>query len=785
MSNPFINTLQGIQTSDAQLTVSEFAARYFLNPIVPKGIKDDPDGSYHARLQILDKHGDPFPIKQNQLLPLEPRWYQREVLDKTDKYTVVRFGRRTGKTFMLGVQAAVALLRDPTAKILLLAPNESHVKLLFDDYIRPLLTTYRHKSSSMVGIPSSPNGNVPAEADFVIAKDTQKPQEIVITDGEHHNSRIKGMVISDSARGQSASLVIFDEADYADTEKVQKIVSPIIMTMPDTRIVMSSTPTGRRDSFFYKACHDQMWSEYHCTFKVLPHYSEELHRQAARMTGGENTNAFKQEYLAEFGARTEGVFSAKALQKSFIVSPYAQIMEQADTRTGDRNAKLAGTESKDNYIANYEGVRPLSFNVTPHGLGSTSIYRPEYQGKGIITVGTDWNELAGMQTCIIWWPPKNWLRQGKLRVSRFRYEGDDPITTDRAKTAAGMPREFVVGQDNGMPDGTHDLSQVKGIVIWHGRLESGQFNWAAAANRVLSMMSIPNFINAWYVDHGYGEQVNQMILESIGSGHYHSDGGNLLSKPEPIPEQLMTHIRRFHPDLDHSDGNYLYKTVQFGTPYKHRDFDFTVRGDRYKDVMIALAKRMVTAGNLLMPYGQLIGYLEDHDLGTTSSGDVDLQTGMAGQVDITDRDDIDYNGAEPSRGEYNFGGLITQMQQFRVVDYTKNGKPKYQGPDHAIDALMLAILAYWENYSHAGAGNIFNPEDVAETRVADQLFKAAQDATHSTAESPKGKRSKVGNMHTKQYTSESAPLKAMRQGKLKPEEAGTSMMDMLRSAYGG
>ena len=45
--------------------------------------------------------------------------------------------------------------------------------------------------------------------------------------------------------------MVIDEADYADNAALQGIVAPIMMTTPETKVIIGSTPTGRTDSFYY------------------------------------------------------------------------------------------------------------------------------------------------------------------------------------------------------------------------------------------------------------------------------------------------------------------------------------------------------------------------------------------------------------------------------------------------------------------------------------------------------------------------------------------------------
>lgn len=759
----------------------DFAEEYFLNPKVPYATEDDPTGEHHFKLQVTEADGSPMQgLMKDDPIPMRLRSYQREVVSHTSKWRVLRFGRRVGKTFLLGVEAVTEALRDPNAQVLIVAPNQSHVKVLFDDYIRPLTRVYKHDNSGTIGIPEDVN-DVGDTLDYAIETDTQKPQELVFVGEDGHRSSIRGMVINDSARGQSATKVIFDEADYADTEMVKGVVAPIIMTRPNTEILMSSTPTGRTDTFFYDKCQDDNWKEFHRTFEVLPHFDQDLWDRMARLAGGENSNTFKQEYLAKWGTATEGVFDQDALRKSFVVSPYCKVLEKVKRSTKDREPLLSmdRNEPSKDVKAHYDAVERMDWRVQPDPLGSRSIYRPGYRGNGVVTAGTDWNEEAGMQTVITWWPPEQWLKQGKVTVARFEYDEDGvPNTSSRDKAPNGNPKRLKVGKHNGDPGGMHDLRGVKGIVIWHGRLEgTAQFNWTAAANRVAGIMSIPNFVDSWYVDKGYGRQVNQMIREIMASGEYRPDQ-KLLSQSQKIPEPLLHNINQFHPE---KESGKVFKPIDFSARYEHEDFDFMKGKGSYKAVMVNLAQRMVSEHKILLPYGELEGYYQNNELGDTYEEEIDQNTAQKREVArrVTNDDKIDPTGGAKPKGETGIGGLVNQMQSWQIDGRSPTGKPRFSGIDHTIDGLMLSQLAFWENHSREREGNIFRHEGGAPGGSAEDVLGLSQEASKNNR--PKrnpGETVRKGDFTMQEYGPNDDPFDDMVHGNKSPQEVGTSLEQM-------
>jgi hypothetical protein len=758
----------------------EFAETYFLNPTVPYATEDDPDGSHHFNLHVSDAQGNPMEgLKKDEPIPLRLRDYQRRVVEHENKWRVLRFGRRVGKTFLLGVEAVTHALRNSNAQVLILAPNQSHIKVLFDDYIRPMLRVYKHDRTGEIGITEDVS-EVGEKYDYALEKDTQKPQEVVIVGEGDHRASIRGMVINDSARGQSASKLIFDEADYADTEMVQAVVAPIIMTRPNTEILMSSTPTGRTDTFYYDKCQDDDWKEFHETFEVLPHFDQDLYDRMAKLAGGENTNTFKQEYLAKWGSATEGVFNQDALRKSYIVSPYCKVLEKLHRKTGEREPLLAmdRNEPQKDVKAHYDAVERTNWNVQPNPLGSRSVYQPRYRGNGVVTAGTDWNEEAGMQTVLVWWPPAEWIRQGKVKVARFEYDQDGvPNTSSRDKAGNGTPKRLAVGRDNGDPGGIHDLREVRGIVIWHGRLEgTAHFNWTAAANRVAGIMSIPNFVDTWYVDKGYGRQVNQMIREIMASGEYRPDQ-KLLSQSVDIPDPLLRNINQFHPE---KEGK-TFKPIDFSARYEHEDFDFMKGKGSYKAVMVNLAQRMISEHKLLLPYGELVGYYGSDELGSTYQERIDKETAQKKRVaqQVTNDDKIDDTGGAKPRGETGIGGLVNQMQAWQIDGRSPTGKPRFSGIDHTIDGLMLAILGYWEQHSREREGNMFRQEGKAPGGSATDVLGLSQQASRNNRpDRDPGETVQEGEFTMKEYGPSDDPFDEIVHGNKSPRDVGTSLEEM-------
>lgn len=164
-----------------------------------------------------------------------------------------------------------------------------------------------------------------------IAKMGQNPYLIEFKNG----SRILGLTAGSSTgnkgasiRGQNADILILDEVDYMGEEAIQTIQA-IAATSRKTRVIISSTPTGKRE-YFYESCtnktlgfkefyfpssHSPEWVSIAKAKKLgLPlHESQEY---LFRNTVPESE--YKHEYEAEFGEENQGVFKHKYIDNALV-----------------------------------------------------------------------------------------------------------------------------------------------------------------------------------------------------------------------------------------------------------------------------------------------------------------------------------------------------------------------------------------------------------------------------------------------------------------------------------
>jgi replicative DNA helicase len=239
-------------------------------------------------------------LKDTKGNPWKARWYQRQLL--TDmvsgvKHLAVRMGRRVGKSETMLVYAVWYTFHHKNSRILLAAPYESQIRLLFmrlNEFIRDC-----------------------DELKNSVDVNTKNPFVLSWKNG----GTILGFTVGATkgqagaaVRGQRADFIMIDEADYIDRGGIDAVTAIALEDPNRIGIWVSSTPTGRHD-FFYDICMDPKtgYHAYHYPAKVNPGYDEKMEGEfRATMT----SQAYIHEIEAEFGEETVGVFNKAAVERA-------------------------------------------------------------------------------------------------------------------------------------------------------------------------------------------------------------------------------------------------------------------------------------------------------------------------------------------------------------------------------------------------------------------------------------------------------------------------------------
>lgn len=169
-------------------------------------------------------------------LNINPRVYQILIMRDPSNRTVLRLGRRAGKTFSLSTIALHYAYTTPQGRVLIMAPMKAHVSLIYDECMN-LLEKSAIKESVVRAV-ASPNHEIKLSNGSTIR---------LFTTGMKNNAK------GDVARGQEAHIIILDEMDYMGQDDLDALYAMLQKTdenQPDKRMVASSTPTGRREKFW-------------------------------------------------------------------------------------------------------------------------------------------------------------------------------------------------------------------------------------------------------------------------------------------------------------------------------------------------------------------------------------------------------------------------------------------------------------------------------------------------------------------------------------------------------
>lgn len=261
-----------------------------------KEINDDPVKWAQVFLVTYDKT-----LKRDT--PWTARWYQSQMIKDKSKKKVYRCGRRTGKSECMVVESLYNACNHRNYRVLLITPYENQIRLLFQR-----INELRNSSPLL-------------NARVVSA--TKNPYKIEFDNG----SLIMGFTTGASSgssgasiRGQAADLLILDECDYMADGDFDSILM-IAGERPDIRVIMSSTPTGKRGNF-YKCCTDKTagYTEHYHPSTHNPGWNDEMEAEFRAIL---SEQGYVHEVLAEFGSQEKGVFNKQKLDKAIHMLDYA------------------------------------------------------------------------------------------------------------------------------------------------------------------------------------------------------------------------------------------------------------------------------------------------------------------------------------------------------------------------------------------------------------------------------------------------------------------------------
>ena len=261
------------------------------------------DSERQAALALLDPVG-----WAHEVLDWTPRIsgddipYQALMLRCGAKRTVSRCGRRIGKSDVMAIDMLYNSTTKALEKVLVVCPQKSHAQVVYDRLLELIDRSPDLKASLKRAI-KTPYAEIEFHNGSIIK---------LFTSGAKSGSE------GASVRGQSATRIYLDEADYLE-DADHNAIGAILYSSPETILWASSTPTGRRQRF-YDQCHDSRYREFHYPTSVLPFWDDQMEKDIRLDCGTES--GYQHEALAEFGEEVEGVYQNKYVDRSLIDYEY-------------------------------------------------------------------------------------------------------------------------------------------------------------------------------------------------------------------------------------------------------------------------------------------------------------------------------------------------------------------------------------------------------------------------------------------------------------------------------
>lgn len=288
-------TIQGIDMKavlDFELTADDLRLLY--DPLLPPEL----EATLSEEDKILALASMDTPMFVRTFFNYEPRTYQLMMMRSPDRIRSFRLGRRAGKSTTMVWEALSFAYTNPNVRVIIIAPLEAQVKLIWDMVDDCLLHT---------GVKPLKN----AIASFGITSKIRKPWEIHFTNG----SKIKAFTSgarsggkADSVRGNEAHMIIVDEMDLMMPDDLNAITAMMQKTSAEfsgeKRLIVSSTPNGRRD-MFYAFSRKNTVKEFWFPSFANPFFgpADEIEQKDLLTETG-----FIHEIVADWGSSSTGVF---------------------------------------------------------------------------------------------------------------------------------------------------------------------------------------------------------------------------------------------------------------------------------------------------------------------------------------------------------------------------------------------------------------------------------------------------------------------------------------------
>ena len=222
------------------------------------------------------------------ILGFKPFPYQEEILRCRAKRIIVCSGRQVGKTTVTAVKAIHFAVTNPNTTTLIVSPTLRQSINMFDKIL-----------------------------DFVMLSPLLRRSVIYKTRTQikfSNYSRIKALPCGTEGRtlrGETAHLVIIDEAAFVPEIVITNVVMPMI-SATDGHLWLLSTPWNK-DHIFYKCWTNPKWVKFHVPTSANPLVAREFLEEQRELIGEER---YRIEYEAEFIDDQRAFFPMELLRKA-------------------------------------------------------------------------------------------------------------------------------------------------------------------------------------------------------------------------------------------------------------------------------------------------------------------------------------------------------------------------------------------------------------------------------------------------------------------------------------
>lgn len=296
------------------------------------------------------------------------RWYQKLIVRCTANRIVLRWGRRSGKSAIstlwminkifnykvfkgINPETGEDILGGPA--IAIVTPFQSQVSNLFEELERFI------KSNKELEKQVVPRGSKLYRQTPPLLMEFKNGASIkgFVTGSNNKEDGSGGGAI----RGLTADIVYLDEMDMIPESIYKKVIDPLKLSKPHTYFIGSSTPIGKKATFYKWSLEDMNYKESYVPSTALPHWDiveEEAMNESTQ-------DSFRSEYMADFITDSYGAF-----KNQYIIS------------------------ARTNY--SYQDTNSYEFWKQKFN---------EDFSKFRICIGIDWNKKIGTEYSVTAWSP--------------------------------------------------------------------------------------------------------------------------------------------------------------------------------------------------------------------------------------------------------------------------------------------------------------------------------------------------------------------------------------------